>query len=81
MCRNDENVDMFFLYVLEMLNEIHTEEFKIKKKALKKKPFVLLEITEIYILKKRLCYKIKSTDITNVLSSRIEQWGGLKPLG
>lgn len=49
MCRNDENVDMFFLYVLEMLNEIHTEEFKIKKKALKKKPFVLLEITEIYI--------------------------------
>jgi len=57
------------------------KNLKFKKKALKKKPFVLLEITEIYILKKRLCYKIKSTDITNVLSSRIEQWGGLKPLG
>ena len=55
-----------------MLNEIHTEELKIKKKKLwKKKPFVLLEITEIYILKKtRLCYKIKSTDITNVLGPK-----------
>ena len=49
----------------------HRRIENLKKKLWKKKPFVLLEITEIYILKKtRLCYKIKSTDITNVLGPK-----------
>jgi hypothetical protein len=45
---------MFFLYVLEMLNEIHTEELKILKKSFEKKAFCFVGNNRNIYLKKTL---------------------------